>query len=184
MNFGQSAAGGGLDLSALGAALPAPPTKESIELDIARHTALEAAAWKSKDVGAINLHVSRIAGLNEALENMKKNIDVFTYRVQDGTARTVAKYTTSAAAAGTQTYYEDDIEEIGTAIRKEHPTLSSAKITSGYISHKKKVVTQLVKKQHSAFDSKWSVLFFLRSCKTEFSPSHPRTSSCIFLLQV
>ena len=127
MNFGQSAAGGGLDLSALGAALPAPPTKESIELDIARHTALEAAAWKSKDVGAINLHVSRIAGLNEALENMKKNIDVFTYRVQDGTARTVAKYTTSAAAAGTQTYYEDDIEEIGTAIRNQegapHPFL-------------------------------------------------------------
>ena len=127
--------------------------------------------------------MSRIAGLNEALENMKKNIDVFTYRVQDGTARTVAKYTTSAAAAGTQTYYEDDIEEIGTAIRKEHPTLSSAKITSGYISHKKKVVTQLVKKQHTAFDSKWSVLFFLRSvCKTEFSPSHTTSVICLYVL--
>ena len=68
-------------MSSLGSALPlpSPPTresrevesKESIELAIAEHEALLAAAWKSKDSKAVTREENRIAELKKALEDVK-----------------------------------------------------------------------------------------------------------------
>ena len=180
--------GGGLDMSSLGSALPlpSPPTKESLEVEteesieraIVEHTAILNAAWKSKDSKAVTDEESRIAELKKALEDVKEKTDVITYLIQ-GMPKTIAKYTTSAAAAGTQEYYAEDIEEVGQSIRRQNPSLSSAKINSGYIAHNKRTIGKLVKKQHTAFDSK--LLFY--SFPEKPSSHRPSPLPHIFRLQ-